>query len=540
MGQSENGGELLGDTVMEVPFTMLEWNVAREKFMSNEPKDMQFLLDMFVMWKTRMTLRVPIAIACSEVILRAALHDARIRVEMDRVNRDAGDGQSLACVDQCGANSSGSSMGELTYVIDNFEETKCLFGHAIIRFISYIVDIGCAEDRRLSTKQAVRKHGIPEWIVDVRNSCTHEHTPSISQLREAVKFIREWLNKKWWNRQYTHSLDNLIGSNAGETPREKRERRICETIQKFTEISMARFQGQLASREDHELSAKLFEDMTNFVMINSKTFLRCLVSEGCLIFPEGSMHILTQIPSNDGYLMIPIEIQLVWRSVFTLIIKNELVGSFLIILLNRMNENKDKPHLFAQYRSWSRLLLEASVDPKLEYFITQSEWRQILKEALVVGAHFPKNVFDGIISRIDNISNSTRSDVNQFVNISTKTMEEASDPSEDDYTVKSVEDLQKALRKDHSNSSFMAGSSNERKNKLFKKCSRDVWQKTPSGLCPSQVLEGFWLYVEDEPNPPKGKRAAPSNGGMNGSMNGNEFNAKRRFVVPKTFNSMGW
>ena len=82
-----------------------------------------------------MTLRVPIAIACSEVILRAALHDARIQVEMDSVNRDAGDGPSPACVDQCGANSSGNPMGELAYVIDNFEETKCLFGHAIIRLV---------------------------------------------------------------------------------------------------------------------------------------------------------------------------------------------------------------------------------------------------------------------------------------------------------------------------------------------------------------------------------------------------------------------
>uniref|UniRef100_A0A914CYG7 Uncharacterized protein n=1 Tax=Acrobeloides nanus TaxID=290746 RepID=A0A914CYG7_9BILA len=63
------------ERVRVVPFTMREWNIVKDSFLSQDGQELRKAVALLAMWKCRMGNKAPIIIEISELVLRVIIMD---------------------------------------------------------------------------------------------------------------------------------------------------------------------------------------------------------------------------------------------------------------------------------------------------------------------------------------------------------------------------------------------------------------------------------------------------------------------------------
>ncbi|EYC10081.1 hypothetical protein Y032_0057g2751 [Ancylostoma ceylanicum] len=71
----------MSNACFRVPYTATEWNRVRTLFQSDDVEELKECLAILSMWRSRMGNSVPVAISCSDLIIRLAIAELQIVAE---------------------------------------------------------------------------------------------------------------------------------------------------------------------------------------------------------------------------------------------------------------------------------------------------------------------------------------------------------------------------------------------------------------------------------------------------------------------------
>ncbi|KAL3075141.1 hypothetical protein niasHS_013364 [Heterodera schachtii] len=170
-----------------MPFTEIEWKYVQPRFMSDNMKSLQRIVDLMAMWIARMGHDTPMLISISEMVLHAHLNDKKSDIGM-------------------------ASMGR--------GDLRLIYSSTIIRVINYLNEVCQDAVQNVSIAAAVSKFAIPSWVVDLRHAATHGQMPPLDLMRQANLFIRRWLWRQYWALPFNEAIKENLSSETVEKQQE--------------------------------------------------------------------------------------------------------------------------------------------------------------------------------------------------------------------------------------------------------------------------------------------------------------------------------
>jgi len=85
-----------------------------------------------------------------------------------------------------------------------YNDVKNILSQKIIRVTNLLIDDLKKKNRNLNSNMflVAKEIELPEFIVEIRHSCTHKDLPSINTLLFVIKYLFFWIKENIWDRQY--------------------------------------------------------------------------------------------------------------------------------------------------------------------------------------------------------------------------------------------------------------------------------------------------------------------------------------------------
>ncbi|CAN7988976.1 unnamed protein product [Ixodes hexagonus] len=311
-----------------------EWERVYQNLFSQAPQDQAAALRTIAIWRSRLYARVPRAIEASAALVGAQLSDAQAH--------------SAECADT------------------PVEDLIRLYSVAVVRFVGDILE-PIRQKEQISTKEAGFKLGVPDWIVDLRNTSAHATSShSLEVLRSACSLLLLWLRVHYWEKE-RQRLDQQAPVSAAPTADvpsgaapEPEADRICRVLEEFREAASKRKCGRLKMAAIKERCRGLLADIAAEVQRDSDLVVELLLSKNFLLPDEDTLEILCPgfepEPASldeDAPFVLPAVLRRAWSPVLTTL------GSRVQLLAERLVQVQDPPQLFLAV-AWVEHLLTAS------------------------------------------------------------------------------------------------------------------------------------------------------------------------------------
>lgn len=94
--------------------------------------------------------------------------------------------------------------GKYNITSDVNNDNKNILAQKIIRVTNLLIDDLKKKNRSLNSNMflVAKEIELPEFIVEIRHSCTHKDLPSASTLLFVIKYLFYWIKENIWNKQY--------------------------------------------------------------------------------------------------------------------------------------------------------------------------------------------------------------------------------------------------------------------------------------------------------------------------------------------------
>ncbi|KAK5982601.1 hypothetical protein GCK32_003291, partial [Trichostrongylus colubriformis] len=331
----------------------VEWNRVRTLFQSEDVEELKECLAILSMWRSRMGNSIPVALSCSEMLVRLAISELQIANEADQWMK--------------------------------MEELKMQHCIVIIRFINYVNEIG-QRQRQTSIVRAVQQLGIPSWLVEIRHNASHSHVPPIGTLRMGSEFCREWIWNNFWTRQPYEAMRSAgaVDTNSDVVAEEAsiRDQKIRHAIIAFAlwrnkagEPEGGRESWSLYNASSQKPGKRMTEALANCWKASDPKldFLRIFVGDGLLTMTEKQLEVARYSVSegngvrkengtfNEGW-VIPFALQVYWKPLFVMVYEGKVVSELIINLLVRLASADNPPFVEHQLVSWTKFFLEPCVE----------------------------------------------------------------------------------------------------------------------------------------------------------------------------------
>ncbi|WKX90356.1 hypothetical protein Q1695_009304 [Nippostrongylus brasiliensis] len=73
----------MSNSCYRVPYTACEWNRVRTLFQSKDVEELKECLAILSMWRSRMGNSIPVAISCSDLLVRLAIEELEVENQPD-------------------------------------------------------------------------------------------------------------------------------------------------------------------------------------------------------------------------------------------------------------------------------------------------------------------------------------------------------------------------------------------------------------------------------------------------------------------------
>ncbi|KAK6728082.1 hypothetical protein RB195_005622 [Necator americanus] len=363
-------------------------------------------------------------------------------------------------------------------------------------FINYVNEICQSQSQRhTSIIKAVQHLGIPTWLVEIRHNASHSHVPPIGTLRKAFHFCRQWLWDNFWSRQPYEAMrsagvvENHNDMVAAEA--ELRDLRIRNAI-----VAYALWRNNNNDDSNNGSGVRPVAELHRFVMQLPYDFLRIFVTDGFLIMTEEQLK-SADFTVKEGW-NIPLSLQLYWKPVFIMIYEAKVVNELIISLLSRITFSENPLHEENQVVSWTKFFLEPCVQTNND-IITPSDWSRILHKMVAATGYFDAELVESVMAKVPNLTEKRRRQVRRIMDIS---LSESLRGVDDSMSVRTLEDLQRLIRRDRDN----AASANVPSSNKFSLCDPEDWISVPLGLLPggstdtlSLILDDDWMAAQKRP-----------------------------------------
>lgn len=161
-----------------------EWIHVRDGLFSGIPSQQRRAIDRIDAWRCRAPRSLPVSIISTVDLLRLALLDGVVNLELS-----------------------------LSNVVED-AHLRLAYSMALVRFVNLSTEI-----LQKKTAQAVHMLasdiGLPEWLVNIRHEATHYALPSMDCLRNGVSVALEWLKLTYWDEQSKDIRDAKEGRSFG-------------------------------------------------------------------------------------------------------------------------------------------------------------------------------------------------------------------------------------------------------------------------------------------------------------------------------------
>lgn len=366
---------------------------------------------------------------------------------------------------------------------------RIVYSTVIIRIINYASEIGqCTTPHYQTVVSAVRKLGIPSWVVQVRHASAHQFLPSIELFRKAAKFCRDWLWNFHWGRPIKEAMDIAMVKET-VTPCENAVNLIVSYI-------MFRMENPKKKFDEQELLTEgILGDIYKFLSTDSSNFVRAFLFDGHLIMTAEQMKI-AGFSVNDGneVWLIPPSLQLFWEPVLRLFTHLNLLPELLcqlIMLLDfaKVNEAKER-----QLVAWADYMLAAFSKTDS---VSQADWKRIMKVMLSVRILFRSEHYEMVMDKINLLSLKKRKQLRRLLDLSldSSQLHNSSSLMENGSGVKTLEELRELIDAGIGGVNTedpITGEDN------WITCDPSQWRGVALGLTPEQSAESLFLILDKD------------------------------------------
>uniref|UniRef100_A0A131Y1B6 Putative las1-like protein n=1 Tax=Ixodes ricinus TaxID=34613 RepID=A0A131Y1B6_IXORI len=312
-----------------------EWERVYQNLFSRAIQDQAAALRNIAIWRSRLYARVPRAIEASAALVGAQLNDAQ-------------------------AHSSGRADASI-------EDLVRLYSSAVVRFVGDILE-PIREKEQITTKEAGFKLGVPDWIVDLRNTSAHATSShSLEVLRSACNLLLLWLRVHYWekererlDRQGPPSAPLPGGVAPSATVLEPEEDRVCRMLEEFRDAASGRKCSRHKMAAIKEKCRGLLADIAAEVERDCDLVIEQLLTKNFLLPDEESLEILCPgvelEPPNldeDAPFELPATLRRAWFPVLASL------GSRVQLLAERLVRVQHPPQLFLAV-AWVEHLLSGT------------------------------------------------------------------------------------------------------------------------------------------------------------------------------------
>lgn len=229
-------------------------------------------------------------------------------------------------------------------------------------------------------------------------------------------------------------------------------------------------------------------DLMRYVMQQPFDFLRIFVGDGCLIMTEGQLNCAGYTVTEEWN--IPVALQMYWKPVLVMIYDAKVVSEMIISLLSRLSFNDNPDFAENQLVAWTKFFLEPCIEMG-DDVMTPSDWSRVLHKLVAATGHFDATLVEAVMARIPNLSDKRRRQVRRIMDIS---LTESLCAIDDSMSVRTLEDLQRLIRKDRGTVS----TTSEPTGDGFVPCDAEEWCSVPLGLLPGASVDHFSLILDDD------------------------------------------
>ncbi|XP_033120509.1 ribosomal biogenesis protein LAS1L-like [Anneissia japonica] len=138
-----------------------EWQYVYDNFYSDDYELQKSALDRYAAWKSRVTTKIPLSIACTAGLVEAGI------LEKQGANKE--------CI-------------------------RLAYAMALIRFVNMTTDRYQNKFFAQPVHVIAKEIGVPVWLVNLRHDATHSELPSLSILKTGVEFALSWLQTDYWEK----------------------------------------------------------------------------------------------------------------------------------------------------------------------------------------------------------------------------------------------------------------------------------------------------------------------------------------------------
>ncbi|WFC98655.1 rRNA-processing protein las1 [Malassezia yamatoensis] len=145
------------------------------------------------------------------------------------------------------------------------EGTRAAYSMSIVRFVNSVVDSFQTGMYAQSIGAIAERIGLPQWLVQVRHSATHEELPSIAVCREACSIALHWLNHHYWLPTLSPSLAQDSTEYDDEEPRRQAAAEAAHLLHTYRAHAQALARDRSLALRGTSPLVKVVEDLENWV-----------------------------------------------------------------------------------------------------------------------------------------------------------------------------------------------------------------------------------------------------------------------------------
>ncbi|GMR53892.1 hypothetical protein PMAYCL1PPCAC_24087 [Pristionchus mayeri] len=451
-----------------VSFTVSEWQRVQSLFNSDSLEDLKECHIILTAWNHRIPM---VAVVCSEMVV-ATLIGAKLELPPD-----------------------------LAYMKLDTMRRQCAI--AVIRFVNYINEMGQPGGigKPLEMKKAVAPFGVPGWLVEMRHESTHNELPILERLQKGLAVAREWLWENFWARPVHEAMKKAVvtgrdpneisiegeGENGVEMMADsasvRRRERLRDLMTEYVEwrgknVTFEMEKCGMMDRPD------ILIEIENALLQEPYDLYKVLLSDGFLILSEEQLAAFTAF---DPYGAIPPRVQVFWDPMLTMTFENKSIQLFIVELMDRLRDSSSASQTSrAQLITWTKMILDVAFSSNL---FSVRDWSSILSTMVALPGIFSRAQMKQVMDQIPELEDKRRRQVHRIMDISIH--DEDGNLMEDSMTVKTIDDLKKAIEGDVNKHKGEASAG------VWSVSTEKEWRSIPLGMVPSQQFDSFSLIIDD-------------------------------------------
>ncbi|KHJ79462.1 hypothetical protein OESDEN_20891 [Oesophagostomum dentatum] len=174
-----------------------------------------------------------------------------------------------------------------------------------------------------------------------------------------------------------------------------------------------------------------------------------------------------------------------------MIYEAKVVNELLINLLSRLSNSVIIPRFIEnQLVAWTKFFIEPCVQTENDV-MTPSDWSRILNKMVAATGYFDAPIVEAVMAKVPNLTEKRRRQVRRIMDI---TLSESLCAVDDSMSVRTLEDLQRLIRKDRDTATSAKNASTG----IFSLCDSEEWCSVPLGLLPSASVDTLSLVLDDD------------------------------------------